>query len=94
MKMVRKEVNSMRERTPVNTNRSPGFLSITKARDVLIEKGICSRDGSGDTDVEALFSRIAIVKKELEEIRRNVFEGKELTRDELWSKLNYILNWL
>lgn len=73
--------------------KSPGFVSIGRAHARLVELGVCSLDGSGDPDVEALFSRIAIVRKDLEELRRRVAYD-DLTREQIHSYLNYVLRWL
>lgn len=70
--------------------KSPGFLSISKAHDHLVEKGICAQDGSGNPDVEALFSRIAIVRKELEDLRREAPPASAW----LTMRISRILNWL
>ena len=34
--------------------------SIQKAREYLIKRGVCSLDGSGEPNVEALFTRLAL----------------------------------
>ena len=39
--------------------------SIAKAREYLIKRGICARDGSGESNVEALFLRIHRLDSEL-----------------------------
>lgn len=76
--------------------KSPGFLSISKAHDCLVEKGICALDGSGDPDVEALFSRIAIVRKELEELRVEIVNSVLLfpAKSFLNRRISRILNYL
>ena len=66
---------------------------VSKAQEKLIEKGICTRDGNGDPDVEALFQCIAIARQELVELRHQIWLGQAST-DFLWSKVNRILNWL
>ena len=77
---------------------SPGFFSISKAQEKLIKAGICAVDGSGDLDVEALFQRIAIVRKGLEDLRREVadveLEHSRLVAGQVKVKVDYILRWL
>ena len=40
--------------------------SIDKARQTLIGKGICAVDGSGDPDVEGLFTRLSAINKAID----------------------------
>ena len=55
-----------------NTEQKPSSTSISKAWSNLVEKGVCAVDGSGDPDVEALFERVALMRRELREFRREV----------------------
>lgn len=42
--------------------------SIWRAKEFLIFQGILSRDGSGHKDVEAVFSRLSIQEKKIDEL--------------------------
>ena len=53
--------------------------SIDKARQTLIGKGICAVDGSGDPDVEGLFTRLSAINKALDpldEVDKQYLDGE------------------
>ena len=79
-----------------NIKQEPGFISISRAWDTLVKKGICTEDSSGDPDVEALFERIAIVREKLEEFRREVANNPayNAVSGHILSRINRILKWL